>query len=208
MKILRVSFSPRGGASESARLSQSIVNRLIQRSPAATVIDRDFGSGPVSHIDANYATHLATARSVTSPPYEVGSLGESERLIKELEDSECVVIGTPMHNFTVPSSLKVWIDHIVRVNRTFNVTSEGKVGTLSDRPVYVAVSSGGRYTGERDRQPDFLTPYLRSVLKTIGMHSVTFFSIQGLACGPDAAAEARRSADLAVAEYFSEVAAE
>jgi FMN-dependent NADH-azoreductase len=55
------------------------------------------------------------------------------------------VIGTPMHNFTVPSALKAWIDHIVRVRRTFNVTPAGKVAMLRDRPVFIAVSSGGRF---------------------------------------------------------------
>ena len=87
-------------------------------------------------------------------------MSQSEELIHELENSDCVVIGTPMHNFTVPSALKAWIDHIVRVRRTFHVTREGKVGMLRDRPVFVAVSSGGRYSGEHAHQPDFLTSYL------------------------------------------------
>ena len=106
-------------------------------------------------------------------------MAQSEELIQELESSDIVVIGTPMHNFTVPSSLKAWIDHIVRVRRTFNVSPEGKVGTLRDRPVFVAISSGGRFSGERARQPDFLTPYLKAILGTIGLHDLTFFSVQG-----------------------------
>ena len=127
----------------------------------------------------------------------------SEELIQELESSDFVVIGTPMHNFTVPSALKAWIDHIVRVRRTFNVTPEGKVGMLRDRPVFVAVSSGGRFSGERARQPDFLTPYLKAILGTIGLHDLTFFSVQGTASGPDAVAEARTKTDQALQEYFS-----
>ena len=105
-----------------------------------------------------------------------GSIARSEELIAELESSDFVVIGTPMHNFTVPSALKAWIDHVVRVRRTFNVTKEGKVGRLRDRPVFVAVSSGGRFSGERARQPDFLTPYLKAVLGTIGLHDLTLSS--------------------------------
>ena len=129
-------------------------------------------------------------------------MSRSEELIQELESSDLVVIGTPMHNFTVPSALKAWIDHVVRVRRTFNVTPEGKVGTLRDRPVFVAVSSGGRFSGERARQPDFLTPYLKAILGTIGLHDLTFFSVQGTASGPDAVAEARRKTDQALEEYF------
>src|ERR1700722_1529526 len=108
-----------------------------------------------------------------------------------------------MHNFTVPSTLKAWIDHVVRVRRTFNPTAEGYVGTLRDRPVYVAVSSGARYSGDRARQPDFLTPYLKAILGAIGLHDLTFFSIEGSALGPDALAEARTNTDQALQEYFS-----
>ena len=130
-------------------------------------------------------------------------MSRSEELIQELESSDVVVIATPMHNFTVPSALKAWIDHIVRVRRTFNVTREGKVGTLRDRPVFVAVSSGGRYSGERARQPDFLTPYLRAVLGVIGLHDLTFFAIEGSSFGPDAVAAAGARTDQALKEHFA-----
>ena len=108
-----------------------------------------------------------------------------------------------MHNFTVPSALKLWIDHIVRVRRTFNVTKEGKVGTLRDRPVFVAVSSGGRFSGERARQPDFLTPYLKAILGTIGLHNLIFFSVEGTGLDPSVLAQVRNKTDQALREYFS-----
>ena len=73
---------------------------------------------------------------------------------------------------------------------------------LRDRPVLVAVSSGGRFSGERARQPDFLTPYLKAILGTIGLHDLTFFSVQGTVSGPDAVAEARTKTDQALQEYF------
>ena len=130
-------------------------------------------------------------------------MSQSEKLIQELESSDIVVIATPMHNFTVPSGLKAWIDHVVRVRRTFNVTAEGKAGTLYDRPVFVAVSSGGRYSGDRARQPDFLTPYLKAILGTIGLHDLTFFSVQGTGPGPEAVAAARARTDQALRAYFS-----
>jgi hypothetical protein len=71
------------------------------------------------------------------------------------EFADVVVIGTPMHNLTVPAALKAWIDHVVRARRTFTISAAGKVGTLRDRPVFVAIASGGRFSGERARQPDF-----------------------------------------------------
>jgi FMN-dependent NADH-azoreductase len=203
MKILHLDCSPRGQASESYRLSQQIIGFLLEREPAALLVRRDVGGGAISHIDESYATALGSRERSPAEISPSGSMSRSEELIEELESSDVVVIGTPMHNFTVPSALKAWIDHVVRVRRTFNATAEGYVGTLRDRPVFVAVSSGGRYSGARARQPDFLTPYLRAVLGTIGLHDLTFFSAEGSAGGPEAVAEARIRTDGALQEYFS-----
>ena len=149
-----------------------------------------------------YASALGATESSFAQAFPMGSMSRSEELIQELERSDYVVIGTPMHNFTVPSALKAWIDHVVRVRRTFNSTREGYVGRLRDRPVFVAVSSGGQFSGERARQPDFLTPYLKAILGIIGLHDLTVFSIEGTALGPDAVVEARIRADQAIENHF------
>ena len=127
----------------------------------------------------------------------------SEELIQELERADIVVISTPMHNLTVPATLKVWIDHIVRARRTFKMSKAGKVGLLQDRPVFVAIASGGRFSGDRAQQPDFLTPYLKAILAVIGLHDLTFFSVQGTGSGLDAVAETRVKTDQVLQEYFS-----
>ncbi|MBC9035098.1 NAD(P)H-dependent oxidoreductase [Sphingomonas sp. JC676] len=198
MNILHVSCSPLGQAAESHRLSQRIVGFLLAREPGATVTNRVIGDGTIPHVDENYAI----AQQSTADPSQEGSIALSEELIQEVERADFVVIGTPVHNFTVPSALKAWIDLVVRARRTFDVTKDGKIGRLRDRPVYVAVASGGRYSGERARQPDFLTPYLKAVLGVVGLRDLTFFSVQGTASGPDAVAEAKASADQAVQDHF------
>jgi FMN-dependent NADH-azoreductase len=207
MKILHLDCSPRGEASESYRISQQIVGFLMQREPAAVLVRRVIGGGAIPHIDGSYATALGSTEQSSVEISPSGSMSRSEELIQELESSDVVVIGTPMHNFTVPSALKAWIDHVVRVRRTFNTTAEGYVGTLRDRPVFIAVSSGGRYSGARARQPDFLTPYLRAVLGTIGLHDLNFFSAEGSAGGPEAVMEARIRTAQTLREYFSADAA-
>lgn len=199
MKILHVSCSPRGQASESYRLSRKIVGFLLKSEPTALLINRVVGSGGIPPVDEGYAVSQQSSEDVSRE----GSVSVSDELIRKLENSDVLIIRTPMHNFTVPSTLKVWIDHIARVRRTFNVSPEGKTGMLRDRPVFIAVSSGGRFSGERARQPDFLTPYLTAVLGMIGLHDLTFFSIQGAAFGPEAVAEARAKTDQALQEYFS-----
>jgi FMN-dependent NADH-azoreductase len=198
--ILHVSCSPRGENAESYALSRKIVGLLLEKEPTATVVSRVIGGGAIAHVDANYAL---SQHSATAEIAQAGSILQSDELIQELETSDLVVIGTPMHNFTVPSALKAWIDHIVRAHRTFNITPEGKVGTVRDRPVFVAVASGGKFSGERARQPDFLTPYLKAILATIGLHDLTFFSVQGTGSGPDVVAKARAKADQTLQEYFS-----
>jgi FMN-dependent NADH-azoreductase len=85
-------------------------------------------------------------------------------------------IVTPMHNFTVPASLKLWLDHVIRINRSFHSTPQGKVGLMKDIPTFVLVSSGGFHVGERARQLDFLTPYLRYALASIGINATCIFS--------------------------------
>lgn len=199
MKILHVSCSSRGQASESHRLSQRIIGCLQRKYPMATIVNRAIGDGSISHVDENYAT----AQQASADIHQEGSISQSDELIGELENADVVIIGTPMHNLSLPSVLKAWIDHIVRVRRTFNVSAAGKVGLLRDRPVFVAVASGGRFSGERARQPDFLTPYLTAILGTIGLRDLTFFSVQGTGSGPDAIAEARLKADQALQAHFA-----
>lgn len=197
--ILHVSCSPRGETSESLGLSRNILGFLLQAHPEAVVVERVIGGVEIPSIDADYATSQQSLADVS----QAGSMATSETLVRELERADIVVIGTPMHNMTVPAALKGWIDHVVRARRTFDVTPAGKVGLLRDRPVFVAVASGGKFSGERARQPDFLTPYLQAVLGMIGLRDLTFFSVQGTGAGPDAVAEVRAGTDRALAAHFT-----
>lgn len=203
MKILHVSCSSRGQASESNRIAQRIVGFLLKRDPGAILINRMIGDGAISHIDGSYATALGLTQPSDAETSPTGSISVSDELIQELASADVVVVGTPMHNFTVPSSLKAWIDHVVRVRRTFNITPQGYVGALRDRPVFVAVSSGGEYPKEGGRQPDFFTPYLKAVLGTIGLHDVTFFHVERTAAGPVTVALSRARADEELQQHFS-----
>ena len=115
-KILHVSCSPRGPAAESYRLSQKIIGFLLQKEPTAVLVDRVISGSGISHVDENYAISQQSSADIS----QEGSIARSEELIAEMESSDFVVIGTPMHNFTVPSTLKAWIDHVVRARRTFN----------------------------------------------------------------------------------------
>lgn len=196
--LLHIVVSPRGETSESLRLSRTIVDTLLIREPMI-VVHRLLGDRMIEHVDSDYATSQGGPADIS----DEGSMARSENLVRELEAADIVVIGTPMHNLTVPSTLKVWIDHIVRARRTFDVTPQGKVGRLRDRPIFVAIASGGRFSGERARQPDFLTPYLTAIFGMVGLHNLKFFSVQGTGSGEEAVVAGRLQADQAIADYFS-----
>jgi len=96
-------------------------------------------------------------------------LRQSDQLIAELASADAIVLSTPMHNFTVPSVLKAWVDHVVRPRQTFRLEANGKTGLLCDRPVRVVLACGGSLCGEPGGQADFVTPYLRYVFAVIGL---------------------------------------
>jgi FMN-dependent NADH-azoreductase len=202
MKILHITCSSRGQASASYRLSQRVMERLLARNPDAQIVSRDLWACPLPHVDGQYSAALGGSTGGEAARGGPPSLLISDQLIEELRRADCVVIGTPMHNFTVPSVLKAWLDHVVRIGVTFDFTPEGKIGTLADRPVYIAVSSGGYRTGERARQPDFLEPYLRAILPTIGLKNLTFISLQATVAGPEAATAAHAAVERELSACF------
>lgn len=200
LRLLRVLGSPRGAASESRRLSQQIVDALVAtRSVALTDVD----TSELPAVDSGYALALAAREDPQTPAAAGSALHRSDALIAQLAAADAVVIATPMHNFTLPSSIKAWVDHIVRIRATFSVTPQGKIGSLRDRPVYVAISSGGLITGESARQPDFMRPYLRHTLATIGLHDLHFVTVEGTALGEAALCAGRQAATEAVDKLFA-----
>jgi FMN-dependent NADH-azoreductase len=181
--ILFISCSPRSANSQSLRFAQEVLDRLCQLHPAAIVQARDLAADPPGFVDAAFS---AAVLDPSAPP---DAFCQSEALIMELEAADAVVIATPMHNFAVPAVLKAWIDQVVRIHRSFASTPAGKIGRLHDRPVFVVIASGGWFTGPSPTgapaQPDFLTPYLRAVLNTIGLHDIHFLALEGVTRGPD-----------------------
>jgi FMN-dependent NADH-azoreductase len=199
MNILHIDCSPRR-ESHSRQLSSAVVDKLLSILPDASISRRDLGYEPIPHAGADYAAALATPASLAAAGRSADALVLAEQLIDEVERSDVVVIGTPMNNFTVPSVLKAWIDQILRVGRTMKSTPAGKVGMLQDRPVFVAIASGGVFAGERANQPDFLTPYLTAVLGCIGLNTVHYLPLQGTAFIDEVRADELRRSLVATIE--------
>lgn len=165
-------------ASPTDSLGAHITTELIKHLQGEVVL-RDVMNHPLPHISPDYA------KAIVSGSY-TPALDLSEELIVELEQTDALVIATPMHNFSVPSTLKAWLDHVVRIGRSFGLNAEGKKGgLLKDRPTYVVMTAGSSFSHPTTPQPDLLTPYLRLALQTIGIHQVEFIVLDGLVMGPE-----------------------
>ncbi|GAB2828203.1 NAD(P)H-dependent oxidoreductase [Comamonas piscis] len=193
---LLLNCGPHGQASHGYQLATDVLAELglIQQA----LLERDLVATPIPPIGRDYALAITSNAAADAP-----ALAWSETLIKELEDSDLLLIVTPMHNFAVPATLKLWLDQVIRIHRSFAATPEGKIGLMKDRPTLVLVSSGGFHAGPRARQEDFLTPYLRYALASIGIRNVHFVLLQGLVFGPDAVASAVGSARNALREQLA-----
>lgn len=182
--VLLLEASPRFGRSQSRAAAEHVIGRLKVRAPALRVLRRDLAAVPPALIDEAF-TEAMYVPAAKQNEGQRQALAESEAMIGELEQTGSLVISTPMNNFTVPAVLKAWIDQVLRLERTFRSTPAGKVGLLADRPTYVVVATGGFITGERARQPDFLTPYLEAVLATLGIKTVQFLYLERIPRGSD-----------------------
>jgi FMN-dependent NADH-azoreductase len=126
---------------------------------------------------------------------------ESDPLIEEIEAAELIVIAAPMYNFSIPSTLKAWLDHITRAGRTFHYTANGPQGLLRNKKVFVVTARGGVYTGESPvKAYDFQEPYLRAILGLNGLTDVSFIHVEGQKLSPDAAEAGVAKARRAVSE--------
>jgi FMN-dependent NADH-azoreductase len=192
-RILLLNSGPHSDVSHGYRLAmEAIAASGIDR---VQITERDLVKSPLPPIDRDYAIAVTSQTA-----HDAKAFDWSERLIVELEQHDMLFIVTPMHNFTVPAALKLWIDHVIRIDRTFHSTPQGKVGLMKDRATFVLVSSGAFHVGERAKQADFLTPYLRYALASIGINDVHFFPLQGLVFGPVAVAQAVHEARLQLSE--------
>ncbi|MFD4599153.1 FMN-dependent NADH-azoreductase [Streptomyces sp. NPDC058464] len=148
-----------GGASSSRAVTDAFRTAWLAQHPDGTVIYRDLAADPVPHLNA--AAHTAAfADPAAHTPEQADAFAARVRLIEELEQADAVLIGAPMYNFTIPSTLKAWLDNVVLFNRTMGENPSAK-GT----PVTVVASRGGSYAPGTPREPfEYVQNYLTALL--------------------------------------------
>jgi FMN-dependent NADH-azoreductase len=127
-------------------------------------------------------------------------LGLSDALIAEIETTDTIVLAVPLHNFSIPLTLKAWIDHVARRGRTFSHAAARPQGLLKGKKVFVLTSRGGVYSEGPTQAFDFQAPYLRAVLGLIGLTDVTFVHFEGIGISPETAKKGFDRAPLAIDE--------
>jgi FMN-dependent NADH-azoreductase len=179
MKILHVISSPRGSASFSIKLGNEIIDRLKKTYPGSTVNIHNLTKEPFPHLEGIHLTSFLTPEQKRTPELKA-AIHPSDQAIEELKGADIIVIGAPMYNFGIHSTLKAWLDHVLRSGVTFKYTEKGPQGLIGVKKVYLAISTGGIYTDGPMKSFDFTEPYLRKVLNFIGITDITTYRVEGV----------------------------
>jgi FMN-dependent NADH-azoreductase len=192
MKLLHIDSSALGANSATRELSAAIVARWQAQVPGLSTEYRDLDSDPVPHL-----TGQALAGN------DAAAAAESERVLQQFLDADVVVLGAPMYNFSIPSTLKAWIDRIAVAGRTFRYTAQGPEGLAKGKRVIVASARGGLHEGAPS---DFQEPYLRFVLGFLGITNLEFIRAEGIAMSPQHRSDALAAAHAAIGEPLARAA--
>jgi FMN-dependent NADH-azoreductase len=178
--LLHLNTSPLA-SSVSRELTREFVSNWKASHPTGQVIDRDLAANPPKPLDQAWI-YATFAPEEARQPEQKDLIAYSDEAIAELEQADEYVIGVAMHNFSIPSVLKLWIDQVVRRGRTFSYGAEGPKGLLSGKKATVLVATGGVYdVGSPYAAFNFIDPYLRTILGFIGISDVKFVTAGGTA---------------------------
>jgi FMN-dependent NADH-azoreductase len=177
--LLHIDCSPLGDTSISRNLSGEFVKRWTEANPNGTVIRRDLNAGHIPAIDGAWVAAVFTPEEVRTPAQRE-LVSTSDRLIEELNVADEYVFGLPMHNFGIPAVLKLWLDQIIRVGKTFAVVDGRPEGLLKNKQAQFLIAAGATYDpGSPMESFNFVEPYLRTIFGFIGVTDTKFLTAGG-----------------------------
>lgn len=177
--LLQIQTSMFEGGGQSSQLAARFAAEWLEAHPDGEVVVRDIGRDPVPHLTAERFQALL-AKPEARTPRQQAVAAFSDALIDELRRADVIVLGLPMYNFGLPSSLKAYFDHVARAGVTFRYTEAGPEGLIRGKKAYVFATRGGLYAGTA---ADTQTPYVRDILRFIGIEDLEFVYAEGLAMG-------------------------
>ena len=179
--LLHIDSSPMGAASVSRHLSNTFVENWKKTHPGGTVITRDLSKSGLVSINAEWVAAAYTPADSRTPEQKA-ALAKSDELLAEVEAADELAIGVSMHNFSIPSVLKLWIDQVVRVGKAFAYVDGAPKGLLVGKKATFLVATGGVYgAGTAMASLNFIEPYLKAVFGFIGISDVAFHTAGGAA---------------------------
>ncbi len=200
--ILYLNSSVRSTGSVSRQLSGEFIEKLKVAHPGAQVVTRDLAAHPLPHLSESMVGAYFTPPEQRSDEQKQ-LIKQSDEVVAELMAADIVVVGAPMYNFSVSSTLKSWIDHVARAGVTFKYTETGPVGLVHGKKFVIFTSRAGVYSSGPAQAMDFQETYLRGVLGFLGITDVSFVSAEGLAMGDEAVnsalANGRQAMDALIA---------
>jgi len=195
--LLVINSSAAGRDSVSRVLVADAVGKLLEADPGVHVTHRDLGENPPPHL---ISQTLNGVRGTATTDTEFAARRLSDELIGELKAADTIVIGAPMYNFSVPTTLRAWFDHVLRAGVTFKYVDGAVRGLLGGKRVIVIESRGGMYSEGPAQAIDFQEPYLRHLLGFIGITDVTFVRAEKIGYGPEARTAAIEGAKAQISE--------
>ena len=178
--LLQINSSPLS-SSISRELTAEFTKAWEANHPDGTVITRDLAAATPKPINQSWIGAAYTPEDALTSEQKA-ELALSETLIAELRQADEIVIGVAMHNFSIPSVLKLWIDQIARRGKTFSYGANGPEGLLKGKKATILVATGGVYdAGTPAGGMNFVEPYLRALLAFLGITDVRFVTASGAA---------------------------
>ncbi len=199
-QILIIEASPRGAESASRQLTHKLKERLAMQYPEVRFVERDLAKDPLPHLDHPTVKAIFTRDQAEAESLK-GVLHLSNQLTDEVLSSDLLVIASPLWNFGLPSSLKAWVDHIVRPGRTFRYTADGADGLAVGKQAILVLASGGVFTDGPWKAWDTEEPYLRLILSFIGIVDVKTVRAEGMnipALAPNAVPTGKKAVEALV----------
>lgn len=186
MKILRLDSSARYTKSISRNLADELCQKLQKHYPNPQLVIRDLNK-KLPTISENTIVDFSKINDLTD--IQKKALSKHQIIINELKNCDILLISTPMYNYTIPATLKAWIDVIIRMKQTFDRTEKGFNGLLSGKKAYITMALGATKFGS---EIDFASKYLTFILGFVGITDVTFIYADQLMMNPNSIAEAQK----------------
>lgn len=185
-RILHIDSSPRGDRSKSRQLAKEFITAWQGLHPDDAITYRDLRQTPVPHITEEWIAAGFTPPEALTPEM-ADILRFSDELVDEFLAAERCVFSVPMHNFSIPSNFKAYIDQVIRVGRTFTFENGQVEGLAKDKKVLFITARGVEYgAGSPYEGWDCQEPALRFAFQFIGVTDIQFIHANGLDLGDEA----------------------